>query len=213
LLVFASGGGRGDSWGGQKWRDASPEYKALVDKYHLIDLYDGRHPHMGPRERHGGDDIVRAVQTAVRERAHQALVFHDVGERSLIDFAKGILYPSADHTLTRETFEKSMTFLRDMQNVVWIAPAGDVLKYEAERKSASLSVLARSAQELRLTLTVGTDRDLYDHPLTLVIPNTGKREVKSIVQGDRRIEGYTVAENGLRFDVSPVSGPIDILFR
>ena len=65
LLVFASGGG-GKKWGGKLWGQASEEYKSLVNKYHLIDLYDGNHPGFGVSSKIGYKEVKARVQTAVQ---------------------------------------------------------------------------------------------------------------------------------------------------
>jgi peptidoglycan/xylan/chitin deacetylase (PgdA/CDA1 family) len=212
LLVFASGGGRGDTWGGKPWKEASPEYKAIARKYHLIDLFDGTHPYLSARSNLTGDDIIGAVRKAVQANGHQAIGFHGVGDsRSMMDYLK-TLYRGADLTLGREAFEESLAFLREMQDVVWTGPLGDVLKYQAERDAARLTVLSATAAGLRLSLTVGTDRELYDHPVTVVVPGVKAKDVASIAQDGRLIERHG-ERNGLVFDVEPVSGTIDIVLR
>lgn len=208
LLVFASGGG-GVRWGGKDWEAASKEYKDLVKKYFLIDLYDGRHPYVGANSKHGADDLIRSVEKAIQERRHQAIVFHDVGKPDVIDYLRWV-YNGYKLTFSRESFEKIIAFLRVKEDVLWVAPLGDVLKYEAERDGAALALLSKSPGSVRLALTVHTDPELYDHSLTVILPWKGNPQVKSILQGKQRIDRFTCDGQSVRFSVRPVNSVIDI---
>jgi peptidoglycan/xylan/chitin deacetylase (PgdA/CDA1 family) len=211
LLVFASGGG-GVRWGGKDWDAASKEYKELVSKYFLIDLYDGRHPYLGANSKHGDDEINRSIENAVQERRHQAIVFHDVGTPDAIDYLRWIKN-GYRLTYSRESFEKIIAFLREKEDLLWIAPLGDVLKYEAERDGAVLALLSKSPESVRLALTVQTDPELYDHRLTVILPWKGNPQVTSIVQGEHRIDRFAFEGPSLRFSVRPVNSVIDIRFE
>ena len=211
LLVFASGGG-GVRWGGRDWEKASKEYKELVKKYFLIDLYDGRHPALGANPKDGDDEIIRSIEKGISERGHQAIVFHDIGNPDLIDYLRWI-YRGYKLTLSRESFRKTIEFLHAKKNDVWTAPLGDVLKYEAEREGARLNILSKSPENVRVGLTVDTDAELYDHNLTVIIPWKGNPPAKSIVQEGHRIDQFTNGSHSIQFSVRPVSSIIDIRFK
>jgi len=211
LLVFASGGG-GVRWGGKDWDAASKEYKDLVNKYFLIDLYDGRHPYLGANSKHGDDEIRRSIEKAVQERRHQAIVFHDVGTPDVIDYLRWIKN-GYRLTYSRESFERIIAFLRAKEDVLWIAPLGDVLKYEAERDGAALDLLSKNPKQVRLALTVRTDPELYDHGLTIVLPWDGNPRITSILQGGHRIDRFAFEGQSIRFSVRPVNSIIDIRFQ
>lgn len=211
LLVFASGGG-GVRWGGKDWDAASKEYKKLVGRYFLIDLYDGRHPYLGANSKHGDDEINRSIEKAVQERRHQAIVFHDVGTPDVIDYLRWIKN-GYRLTYSRESFMKIISYLHAKENAVWTAPLGDVLKYEAEREGSRLTLLAKSRKQVRLALTVQTDPELYDHSLTVVLPWKGNPKVTSILQGEHRIDRFAFEGQSLRFSVRPVNSVIDIRYE
>jgi peptidoglycan/xylan/chitin deacetylase (PgdA/CDA1 family) len=210
LTVYASGGGV--KWGGKDWEDASPDYRAFVEKYSLIDLYDGHHPQMNPESKHEGEDFIGSVRRAIEEGGYRHLAFHHVGAPSLVDRLK-TFYSGWDGTLNVKAFERGLAFLVEKRDILWIAPLGDVLKYEAERDGARVNVLSSSRKGLRLALTVNTDGQLYDQDLTLVVAPAEEQIVKSIVQGDRGIDNFTHGKEGILFNVRPVSGTIEILFQ
>lgn len=210
LLVFASGGGA--KWGGNNWKDASIEYKKLVNRYHLIDLYDGYHPHLSADSRHGIDEIIGSIHKAIQGNNHQAIVFHKVGKPDLIERMKS-LYRGYGLIFSRDSFEKLLAFLRESESIVWVAPLGDILKYETERENTRLDPISRDSKQIRLVLTVGTDEEAYDHDLTLVIPNKEKQKVKSILHGTHRVDSYTDDQQEILVNVKPVSGAIEIYFH
>lgn len=211
LLVFASGGGRA-RWGGKEWRDASPEYKALVKKYELIDLYDGHHPALGGRSEIGYDGIVQAIRNAVDGRAHLAIAFHKIGKPNLIDRLKAI-YRGYDLTFPEESFDRVLAFLGERRAAIWTAPVGDILKYEEERTSATLVQTSKSPRQIVLTLTVGTELEHYDQDLTVIVPIAKEHKVKTVSQGGRRIETYSLGDRELLVNVRPVNGNIEISFK
>ncbi len=75
LLVFASGGGLFMKWGGKVWEDASNEYRELIKKYYLIDLYDGNHAAKGVDSNTPVQQICEYVNNAISEKKHHPIVF------------------------------------------------------------------------------------------------------------------------------------------
>ncbi len=91
LHVFASGGG--EYWGGKRWHEADSSYKKLVDKYHMIDLYDGNHPAIGAVNSRiaTGKGLCEHIDSTITGRSHLQIAFHQVGSPRLIDYIKGII--------------------------------------------------------------------------------------------------------------------------
>ena len=73
LMVFASGGG--EKWGGKKWSRSDPAFRSLAEKYHLIDLYDGRHPSISCDTSSKIDELCASVEDAIKRGVHQAFHF------------------------------------------------------------------------------------------------------------------------------------------
>jgi hypothetical protein len=210
LMVFASGGRA--KWGGKDWEQADPGYKAMVKKYDLIDLYDGKHPALSAGGSNDYTEMRGHVLEAIRKGGHQPLLFHGIGTPGLIDRMKTVLR-GYDLFFSRESFESLVAFLKQEKERLWIAPLLDVLKYETERESASLKVLARDRRRILLALKIDTSTELYDRALTLRIPIKEGQKVDSIRQGNRRIPVSSEKYGVVLADVKPVSGPIEVYFQ
>ncbi len=211
LLVFASGGG-GKKWGGKYWEEAPEDYKSLVRKYFLIDLYDGQHPHLSVQSELSDEEIIRFIRKALRENRHQAIVFHEIGRPGILERLKGI-YRGYDLSINHESLENILVFLQKMEKVLWTAPVADILKYEKERNGAQLVLTSRDKSHIRIDLIVNTDSKFYDHNLTVVVPADDKFKVNSIVQGTKRIELYSQSENRITFNIQPVNSQITLSFH
>ena len=149
---------------------------------------------------------------AIRKGGHQPLLFHGIGTPGLIDRMKTVLR-GYDLFFSRESFESFMVFLKQEKERLWIAPLLDILKYETERESASLKVLARDRRQILLALKIDTSTELYDRPLTLRIPIKEGQKVDSIRQGNRRIPVSSEKYGVVLADVKPVSGPLEVYFQ
>ncbi len=211
LLPFASGGGA-VLWGGRTWESAGAEYSKLVSKYHLIDLYDGNHPYIAADSRNGYESVLASIRTTIKTNGCQTIVFHKIGDPNWMDRLKSV-YRGYDLTFSRDSFTIVLDFLKNSRDLLWIAPLGDVWKYEMERKTAQLEVLSSNSVSVRLSLTVKTAPDLYDQELTLVVPNTDQRRVASVFQGTRPITSVSQQGAVILINVAPVSGAIEIRFQ
>lgn len=211
LLVFASGGG-GVKWGGKYWKAASQDYKGIVKKWSMIDLYDGSHPYLAADSRNGIDALISSLHRAIQEQKHQTIVFHKVDKPNLIDRMKTI-YRGYGLTFPHDSFEKLVLFLHQNDNVIWTAPLGDVLKYEKERNSTRLEILLNAQRHLRVALKVDADGKLYDQEMTLVVPNENRRRVVAVRQGGNRIDRYEIEEKTILIPVKPANSVIEIQFQ
>ena len=77
LNVFASGGG-GQTWGGKSWSAADEGYRKLMEKYHLIDLYDGHHKSYGFHAKTANLEIFEMIRKAIEDSAD----LHSISTRS-----------------------------------------------------------------------------------------------------------------------------------
>jgi hypothetical protein len=69
--------------------------------------------------------------------------------------------------------------LSERSDRVWIGTLVDILKYQAQYRSARLDILEDNRDTIRYHLSVTTDPTIYDHPLTLALqePDTGKIKI------------------------------------
>lgn len=212
LMVFASGGGA--KWGGKDWEQLPPDsgYKKLVKKYCLIDLYDGKHSAYGMRASISAKTACNAVDKTIREGAHLPFQFHGVGTPGFLDRLKALIH-GYELVTSDSTFQGVLQCITERDLDLWVAPLLDVLKYEAERSGSRLQVVSRKNDEDRLSLSVATNPALYDHDLTLLVPNEGKRQVRSIVQVGGRTGKFLEEGHVVLVDVQPIDSEIVIRYR
>jgi peptidoglycan/xylan/chitin deacetylase (PgdA/CDA1 family) len=206
LLVFASGGEK--RWGGKRWSDADEAYHEIFDSYNMIDLYDGNHPYINVAGGLTPDELISYVDSAAKEGRYQAFTFHSVGAPTLRDlvrrFIKGInlSYPETN-------FRQFMEMLHDRSDRVWIAPLGEILKYQMEYASARLEGIQHHRDGIGFQLIVDTDPILYDHPLTMVLPWQDVGPVR-ILQDGKEVEMRYDHEGRISFDLTPVTSFIQV---
>jgi peptidoglycan/xylan/chitin deacetylase (PgdA/CDA1 family) len=206
LLVFASGGEK--RWGGKRWSDADEAYHKIFESYNMIDLYDGRHPYINVVKGLTPDELINYVDSAAREGRHQAFTFHSVGAPTLRDLVRRLIkgvnlsYPEAD-------FRQFMKMLKDRSNRIWIAPLGDILKYQTQYASARLEGIQYHKDGIGFQLIVDTDPILYDQPLTVVLPMLDVTSVR-ILQDEKELEIKYDQEGRVSFDLAPVTSFIQV---
>jgi peptidoglycan/xylan/chitin deacetylase (PgdA/CDA1 family) len=213
LLVFASGGG-GKKWGGRHWRNADKGYKQLIQKYHLIDLYDGTHPSISADTTTNAREMLKAAKKAISNRTHQAFTFHRIDRPATT--IKGLvryILRKYDITFRKKDFLFFISRLADMKKHVWIAPLLDVLKYETEYESAKL--IPRESQNNTWTfdMRIGTDPDLFDHPLTLATNIKKFDNLTQITNGNKELVRGFKDGSHLGFHVKPLESRIVINYR
>lgn len=206
LLVFAAGGLT--RWGGKRWEESSEPYKHLVEKFHLIDLYDGFHASKPVQSTDSSKGLCVLAQEAIETGAHRALFFHDIGKPGIKDLLKQLL-KGRHLTFGKENFMEFLTCLDGKKEKLWIAPLSHIYKYEAERNSASLTLIENGRNLVRLKLKVGTDPNLYDQKLTLMVPAPG-RKVLRILQEGEPVQEYERINDMVLVQVKPKTTVIAI---
>lgn len=209
LMLFASGGG--EKWGGKRWKNASPKYKGLVQKYDLIDLYDGQHDSFGVTWRVTVDDMRRQVEDAIKEGRHQAFSFHRIGSPGWKDRLRN-LTGGNNYAFPVDKFESFINYLSSVSDRVWVATLLDILKYEKEFENSTLVNVAFDINSVAVDLIVNTDSDLYNQNLTMVFQRIHDTE-PSITQNGIPITDFWTDNNSLVFYVSPVTSRITVHFN
>lgn len=207
LLAFASGGG--EKWGGKRWSEADDTYKVLVEKFFLIDLYDGNHPSVGVEAGETANDLFINVSSAIQGKYHQPFSFHTIGTPTIKD---RLIYLLKRYTMAfpTEEFRAFLQLLDNERDRLWIAPLTDILKYQEEYQNSYLSYFADANNTNTLKLTVNTDRDLYDIPLTIILPLSNVSKLISVFQDDIVIENILSGNENIIFNVKPFSSKITL---
>ena len=210
LLVFASGGGK-KLWGGKEWEQADPAYRQLVQKYHLIDLYDGNHHYLSVRTGMGIGDLCGSLDAALARGGHQSYAFHGIGRSSFLEWVK-MMIRGYGMTISEETFSGFLGCLDERRQRFWVAPLDDILKYEEEARDAAVRTTRSDRHTATLQLSVRTDPVLYDHPLTLILPDQQGRIVQSVRQEREQCRVYQDAAGHVLVDVRPVNSVITVTY-
>ena len=211
LMVFASGGG--EKWGGKKWSQTTSDYWEIAAKYHLIDLYDGKHPSYQCDSRKNGYVLKELAESAIERGAHQPFHFHEIHQPfiTLKGIARAVLN-GYDLAFRASDLDFFLCYLSINREVVWIAPIIDILKYESEYNGARLSILSHNRHEILLQLVVSTDAKLFDHPLTLVIPGPQPAWVRQKINGNHH-DVHFAANGKLSYaDIYPEDSDIHIQY-
>ena len=209
LLVFAAGGG--EKWGGRDWYTAFPEYRDLVRKHELIDLYDGNHPSRHVDSRDTAGQLCELVQDAIRERKLQAFIFHGIGRPSVKDVVKFLLW-GYHLTIDQSRFAQFVGCLDGARSHIWVAPLAQVYKYEKEFKSAKIEIVEQRRTLWKIRVRIGTDPRLYDQQLTLIIPLGAGKRVSKVTQGAEPIQQCSANGKRLLVDIRPIDSFVYIYF-
>lgn len=210
LLVFASGGGR-KLWGGKEWEQADPAYRQLVQKYHLIDLYDGKHPYLSVRSSMNTGELCGSLDTTLAKKAHQSYAFHTIAKSSFIEKVKEMIR-SYSLAIDEETFSGFLSCLNERRQRLWVAPLDEILKYQEEARQAVVHTTRTDQHTSTLKLTVRTDPALYDHPLTVILPPREGRTVRSVRQDREPRAVYQDERGGVLVDVRPANSMIIVTY-
>jgi len=209
LLVFASGGG--ERWGGKLWKDASEDYKKIVRKYHLIDLYDGNHPSVSVSSRTSVQKLCESINDAVKLKKYQPFAFHYFGYPDIKDAVRFVL--NGYHlTYKKEKFIEFIRCLDKSREQVWVAPMVQILKYQEEYKSAQLKLIETNKNSMKMKLTVRTDPTLYDQKITIAVPGEYPAGVKRVYQNKKQIKDIISTSRNILINVEPKNSTIRIEF-
>lgn len=210
LLVFASGGSR--KWGGKRWENTSKEYKGLVEKYYLIDLYDGAHPSIDVNSKVNSQQFVKFVDEAIEEKRHQAFHFHGVGSPDIKDILRKLIY-GYGITISKDKFSRFIKYVDSVRKQVWVSPLIQILKYEGEYKSAKIKIIEEKEKFQKIKLNISTDRTLYDQELTLVIPVTNSDRIEKVLQNQEQVQGALRKSSAMIFNIQPINSEISIYYN
>ncbi len=211
LLVFASGGG--EKWGGEKWDNASVEYKkGLVKKYHLIDLYDGTHSSQGFNTKTNIKQKCEFVHKAIVEKKHQAFSFHDVGNPDIRDIVKRFIY-GYGFTISKDKFSEFLKCVESVREQLWVAPLVQILKYEEEYNRTMIKDVEENETVLKTKLVVNTDPMLYDQKLTLIVPIEESDNIKKVMQDNEQIQDIHLNPSELLVNIKPISSEICVYYN
>jgi hypothetical protein len=154
------------------------------------------------------EELIGHVEAAAREGRYQAFTFHSVGPPTLRDIVRRLIR-GIDLSYPEEDFRQFMKMLHDRSDRVWIAPIGDILKYQAEYESSHIENVQYLDDGISFELTVGTDPVFYDQPLTMVLPWPDNGGI-SVLQDGKKVDKKPDSKDRACFDLQPVTSSIQI---
>ena len=165
LNVFASGGG--EKWNGERWSKTDPEFKAILPKYHLVALYNGRNNGVELNSNLPPNQRKRLIEHALTEKIHRTMIFHKVGNKNLIDFTKEII-SGFTNCFPKEQYLNLLKYLDSKRSQVWVVSIVQIIEYQTEFEVSKLNFIYPNELVSTYELEVGTDPQLYDQELSLV---------------------------------------------
>jgi len=199
LMVFASGGG--EKWGGNEWKVADKEFKELVEKNNLIDLYDGKFTSFGAHSDVSIKDFIIKLEDSLNQGNHQPFSFHQIGSPGFKNRFRSFL-GGYDWSLPENQFNEFIEYLDSRSNQLWIAPLVDVLKYERERDQARLTNYSMDKSTVMFNLEISKDPRIYDQLLTIILTNPGWVNF-NVTQDNRKIHFDIDEGNFLLINAQP----------
>jgi peptidoglycan/xylan/chitin deacetylase (PgdA/CDA1 family) len=190
--------------GVKEWKLPPADHQAALARNHLIDR-PTFNDHGAVYHLKTTAQMVALADKAIAAKGMEYLVIHGV-ERIVPDWKYQDFW-----ALKQDVFLPLLDALKERadRGDLWITDHISWHKYQAERKAASVTVLANDARLIRLELTATTDPALYDLPLTLVtrVPAAWRQ---ATVKQAASISTVPVADGCVRFRALPGGGPIEL---
>jgi peptidoglycan/xylan/chitin deacetylase (PgdA/CDA1 family) len=109
----------------------------------------------------------------------------------------------------KDDFIKHLEEIKKREDNLWVAPFGDVIKYDKERSCATLKVTSANKHTIKLLLTdTLNDYATYNQPLTINLHATGYA-VTRIVQAGKDLP-YSIAGDVITFNAIPSNDEINV---
>ena len=208
LTVFASGGG--EKWGGKRWSNADPGYRALTKKYNLIDLYDGNHPAIQIDSDTNISKLQTNIDDAISKKESVVFCFHQVGSPRIIDYLQRFL-KNIDLTISEKDFTMFIEYLNSKREKIWIVPLIQIYKYAEEYKQSELELEQKLGNKIIYKLNVQTDPELYDQKLSIKFPNSMINSKTRIKQDGTEINIHKTIDSFSIVNVMPKNSILEIL--
>jgi peptidoglycan/xylan/chitin deacetylase (PgdA/CDA1 family) len=189
----------------EAWKISEETLNALLKQHHLISrptfVNHGAVYHLKTAA-----EMLTLADRAIAQRGLEYLIIHGVerlqpnwGYQDFWALKQAILFALLDGLKQRHD-----------QGDLWITDHISAHQYETERDTATVRVLAASAQGIRLELACTSDPQLYRLPLTLITRTAPGWKQTRIIQGSQT-NCLKVTDDMIRFEAVP--GPLPILLE
>ncbi len=105
---------------------------------------------------------------------------------------------------SKDAFREHCEWLKSQDDVLWVAPMGEVGRYVHTREKATLEILDNADRSLSFRLTTTAEpKDVFNVPLTVVIPTAGAKAVSATTGAGENLPAKILA------DAILVDAPVD----
>ncbi len=115
---------------------------------------------------------------------------------------------------SKDEFRTHCQWLDSQKDTIWIAPMGTIGRYIRAREAARLEVIERGENSIRLSIATRLEpADVFQVPLTVVIPAPQATSARATVQGDAAPANALttrIAEGNILVDIMPDGQPVTI---
>ncbi|MGI5869940.1 MAG: polysaccharide deacetylase family protein [Kiritimatiellia bacterium] len=191
--------------GVDQWLVKPDEMKAILERHHLIGRPDFK-GHGAVYHWQTAEQMLALADKAIGSEGIEHLVIHGV-ERIAPNWGYQDFW-----ALKQEIFLEVLDGLKARRDdgKLWITDHISAHKYETERETAKIQVLATRPNGIRMKLTCDADPQLYDEPLTLVTRMPANW--RTCVFSQAGSNTVLAISNGLvRYDVLPDGRPFALM--
>ena len=168
-----------------------PRVRAKILEKHFF-LRTGPLPYGNRPNRPWSDEATRAALMKATESGqwHTAVIHSIVGGYTPFD--------------SKDAFREHCEWLKSQDEVLWVAPMGDVGRYIRTRENATLEVIGSKNGSTRFRVTSTAEpKSVFNTPLTVVIPAAGAKKAAATSEDGKSLP--TV----VRADAILVDAPVD----
>lgn len=191
LLLFQRGGGT-------TWSITEAQLTEILDKYDCVQGRGGGIEDPTWETNPSAETLRGFVDAAMREGSWHHLAFHGIGPKC-----------EWGGPVAGDAFIALLDYLVQMRDQVWTGTHTEVHKYDQERGTAELAVLAVTEGRIGLALRSATNPKLYDYPLTLKTRVPDHWDSVRVTQGESSAD-YRVVSGIVQFGAVPGRAEISL---
>lgn len=190
--------------GGVGWKITDAEEKEILESVYTIKragLKPDGSEYAGGLSIKSFEEALSALNAIEEAGNNDFIIFHGIGD-------DWISFPAADH----EKLVQELA-IRKAKGSLWVSAAIDIHKYIVERDGASIDILSsESNDEIKLNLSVKTDPESYDTPLTIVV-DTPTDWIRAMITQGETIQIVPVLDGKATFNAAPINDEIVVTKR
>ena len=139
------------------------------------------------------------VDDAIRWRSWIVPMFHGISE-------------GYDHFPCVDDLYRHLQYIKDREDQIWVDTFGRITRYIRERDSAHLAARAKG-EGVIIKLTTSLDPDLYDEPLTVIVPVSGVVDAAASREGEKKPLPVEFDRERILLEVRPGEAPVSLAWR